>query len=213
MKRRSAKTRHLGTRILWALMRRLRWIGVRLEPFITVREGETIVEVAEPPDTFRFEFLCAEDVDELIRLEPVTNREELNTWFKEGKLCFGVWDESVLIAKMWCDLNEFNYPPNYRKLSEDEAYLYAAFSDPEYRGQSLAPLMRAKGYAALRKMGRSKFYSYTDFFNTAARRFKLKLGARNVALRLHLGLFGKWSTTVTLRRYSPATERNQSSFA
>ena len=65
--------------------------------------------------------------------------------------------------------------------------------------------MRAKGYAALRKMGRSRFYSYTDFLNTPARRFKLKLGARNLALRLHLGLFGKWSKTVTLRRYSQET--------
>lgn len=206
MKRQPAKKRHLGTRILWALMRKLRWLGIKVEPFITVREGETSVDVAEPPDNFRFAFLSAEDVDELIRLEPAADRQEMITWFQEGKLCYGVWDGSVLIAKMWCDLDEFNYPPNYRKLTEDEVYLYAAFSDPEYRGQSLAPLMRARGYAALRKMGRSKFCSYTDFFNTAARRFKLKLGARNVALRLHLELFGKWSTTMTLRRYSPATE-------
>ena len=61
--------------------------------------------------------------------------------------------------------------------------------------------MRAAGYSALREMGRNKFYSYTDFFNTAARRFKLKLGARNEARRVHLELFGKWSKTLTLRQY------------
>ncbi|MDH3275155.1 MAG: hypothetical protein OEM64_10230 [Gammaproteobacteria bacterium] len=61
--------------------------------------------------------------------------------------------------------------------------------------------MRAKSYAALRELGRNKFYSYTDFFNTAARRFKVKLGARNELLRMHVELFGKWSKTLTLRRY------------
>lgn len=182
-------------------MRRLRWIGIRMELFITVREGETPVEVAQPPDAFRFAFLTVADVDDLIQLEPASDRQELIDWFREGKLCYGIWDQSRLIAKMWCDLDEFNYPPNYRELAVDEVYLYAAFSDPDYRGQSLAPMMRANGYKSLREMGRDRFYSYTDYFNTAARRFKLKLGARNEALRMHLELFGKWSKTVTLRRF------------
>ena len=182
-------------------MRRMRWFGIRLELFITVREGETPVEIAQPPDTFRFAFLSAADIDDLMRLEPTIDRQQLTTWFQEGKLCFGVWDQARLIANMWCDLDEFNYPPSYRKLAADEVYLYAAFADSDYRGQSLAPLMRAKSYASLREMGRSRFCSYTDYFNTAARRFKHKLGAREEALRMHFELFGKWSKTVTLRRY------------
>ena len=182
-------------------MRRLRWIGIRMEIFLTVREGETPVEVARPPDAFSFALLTAADVDDLVRLEPVSDRQELLDWFQEGKLCYGIRDQSRLIAKMWCDLDEFNYSPNYRRLGASEVYLYAAFADPDYRGQSLAPLMRAKGYEALQELGRNKFYSYTDFFNTAARRFKVKLGARNELLRMHLGLFGKWSKTFTLRRY------------
>jgi GNAT superfamily N-acetyltransferase len=181
-------------------MRRLRWIGIRLEIFLTVREGETPVEVAQP-DAFSFALLTVADVNDLVRLEPGTDCRELINWFQEGKLCYGIWDQSRLIAKMWCDLDEFNYPPNYRRLDADEVYLYAAFADPDYRGQSLAPLMRAKGYEALRELGRNRFYSYTDFFNTAARRFKVKLGARNELLRMHLELFGKWSKTFTLRRY------------
>ena len=172
-----------------------------MELFITVCEGETPVEVAQPPDSFRFAFLSAADIDDLIRLEPNIDRQKLTTWFNDGKLCYGVWDKSRLIANMWCDLDAFHYPPNFRKLAADEAYLYAAFADSDYRGQSLAPLMRAKGYASLREMGRSKFYSYTDYFNTAARHFKRKLGARDEALRMHLELFGKWSKTITLRTY------------
>ena len=171
-----------------------------MELFITVREGETPVEVAQPPDTFTFALLTSADVDNLIRLEPDSDRHKLIDRLQEGKLCYGVWDQSRLIAKTWCDLDEFNYPPNYRRLGADEAYLYAAYADPDYRGQSLAPLMRAKCYESLRELGRNKFYSYTDFFNTAARRFKAKLGARDEALRMHLELFGKWSKTFTLRK-------------
>ena len=98
--------------------------------------------------------------------------------------------------------NEFSYQPNYRKLVADEVYLYAAFTDPTYRGHGLAPLMRAAVYASLREMGYRKFYSYSNFFNTAARRLKAKLGAQEEALRIHLELFEKWSKTLTLRRYS-----------
>jgi len=178
------------------------WIGIRIHPFVVVREGEVSLDVAPPVEAYEFGFVTEADIADLIRLEPGANQDEINTWFREGKLCFGVRDKSRLIAKMWCDLDEFNFAPNYRRLSTDEAYLYAAYTDPDYRGQGLAPMMRTAAYASLREIGRSKFYSYTDYFNTAARRFKAKLGAREESLRLHLALFGKWSKVFTLRRLS-----------
>ena len=100
---------------------------------------------------------------------------------------------------MWCDLDEFYHPTHPHKLTADEAYLFLAYVDPDYRGQGLAPKMRAAAYAALRELGRSKFYSYSGFFNTAARRFKAKLGAREEGLRLHFRLFGNWSKSTTFR--------------
>ena len=184
-----------------ALLRRMTRVGIRIDPFTTVCEGETPVELAQPSSDYSFGFLTTANTEDLIRLEPGTDREKLNAWFQAGKLCFGVWDDSRLIGKMWCDLDEFNYPPNYRELASDEVYLYAAFTDPEYRGEGLAPLMRAAGYASLRELGYRRFYSYTDYFNTAARRFKAKLGAREECLRIHIDLFDTWSKTLTLRRY------------
>lgn len=202
MSQAKAKSRHLPARIVQGLFRRLKKIGVTIELFITVREGEDSGATVVIPDQFRPDFLGAENIDELLRLDRTSERQELETWLQKGILCFGVWDQSRLVAKMWCDPNEYNFPPNYRELDADEVYLFAAFSDPGCRGQGLAPLMRSAGYAALRVKGKNRFYSYTDFFNTPARRFKEKLGARNEHLRLHIGLFGKWSKTMTLRRYS-----------
>ena len=59
-----------------------------------------------------------------------------------------------------------------------------------------------KCYGALRAMGRDSFFSITEYFNTAARRYKEKLGAVDESLHLHVGIFGWSSRTLTLRRYT-----------
>ena len=184
------------------ILYRLRRVGIKIDPFLTVREGDCSLNLDHLTNAFSLGFLSATSIEELVQLEPGSRRDEITDWFREGKLCFGVRDGSRLVAKMWCDLEAFHFPPNYRELEDDEAYLFAAYAAPEYRGQSLAPIMRSACCAALREMGRSRFYSYTEYFNYPARRFKEKLGARNEALRIHVDLFGRWSITLTLRRYS-----------
>lgn len=184
-----------------ALLRRLARIGIVLEPFLVVREGENRVGTAFASDRFSFVRLVKSDAAEIVQLDPSKSEKEIRERFDEGKLCFGMRDGSRLIAKMWCDLEHFNYSPEWRRLAADEAYLYAASALPEYRGQSIAPTMRQAGYEMLRSMRRTRYCSYTDYFNMPARRFKDKLGARNEALRLHVTLFNRWSKTYTLRRY------------
>ena len=186
-------------RVLEAILRGMTWFGIKVELFTTVREGETYVEIAQATEAYEFGFLTAIDVEDLTRLEPGTDREKLITWFREGKLCYGVRDNSRLIAKMWCDFTDFNHPTNLHKLAADEVYLFSAYVDPEYRGRGLAPLMRTAVYASMRAMGRSKFYSYSRYFNTAGRHFKSKLGAREESLIMHFRLFGKWSRSLTFR--------------
>jgi hypothetical protein len=66
----------------------------------------------------------------------------------------------------------------------------------------LTPFMRQQCYAALRARGRDSFYSYSDYFNAASRRFKKKLGAVDESLFVHVTLFGRLTRTFTLRRYA-----------
>jgi len=82
--------------------------------------------------------------------------------------------------------------------------LFGAYTDPSYRGQNLAPLMRLNCYAALRAIGRDTIFSYTDYSNTVARRFKQKLGAVDESLRVHVTAFNRFSRTFTLRKYTNA---------
>jgi GNAT superfamily N-acetyltransferase len=189
-----------NTRIMPAVLRQLKKVGIHLNPFFTVREGDSRTELSDS-DEFRFDFIAENEFDSLVTFERTVDRSTLRSWLDSGKRCFSVWDNDKLIATMWCDFDEFNFAPNYRPLATDEVYLYAAYSDPRYRGRNVAPNMRQRCYAALRELGCSRFYSYTQFFNVAARRFKEKLGARNEQLRLNYCLFGRWSNTVTLRTY------------
>ena len=96
----------------------------------------------------------------------------------------------------------FTYPPNWEfKLNENEAYLFDAYILKAYRGHKLAPFMRYRCYRELEKMGRSTFYSYSDYFNTPANRFKKKLDARLLKLCLFIKLFEKFEWNLTLKSY------------
>ena len=185
--------------VLAALLRAMSWIGVRTDLLILERAAKKPSELAQATNDYDFRFLTPADIEDLIRLEPGTERENLKIMFREGKLCYGVWDNNRLIGKMWCDLDELYHPTRPHPLAADEVYLFQGYVDPDYRGQGVAPLMRAAGCASLWEMGRRRIYSYSRYFNTAARRFKAKLGVREESLIAHFRLFGKWSRILTFQ--------------
>ena len=192
----------LRARLVPSILQRLGSVGLKMELFFVVREGidQSCDAPIDPRYTFRF--LTVADLDELRRLEPEEDISgQMIGWLEAGKLCFGVLDDERLIAVMWCDLETFNHPPAFRRLSPSEVYLFAAYVEPDYRGKGIAPQMRTACYSALRKMGRTDFLSYTEHQNTSAQRFKEKLGAQNDSLRLHIDLFGKLRRTFTLRTF------------
>lgn len=184
-------------RILGVLLHALRWVGISIDLIVLEREGINPIELDPPDPDLTFRFLSPADLDQLVELESGADRDSLETMFRDGKLCFGAWDGKRLVAKMWCDPNELYHPVKARQLDEDEVYLQLAYVDPDYRGRNLAPLMRSASYSALMELGITKFYSYSMFVNTQARRFKAKLGARSECLIVFIRWFGKWSTCRT----------------
>ena len=193
----------LAWRVLRGLLHRLARVGVAIQPYLFVREGAASTAAAVSIDPrFSSGFIGADDTPELVRVEPGISAEQCLDRFQRGLLCYAVKQEHRIVAKMWCDLEEVNFPPCFRKLEGHEAYLFNAYTDPTVRGHNLAPFMRQQCYAALRARGRSTFYSYSDYFNTASRRFKKKLGAIDESLFIHVALLGRYSRTFTLRRYA-----------
>lgn len=184
-------------------MYRLERLGIAIRPYLLVKEGgaSTPAMIALDP-RFSSGFIGPDDTPELVRVEPGITAEQCADRFHRGLLCYAVKDGPRIVAKMWCDLDEVNFPPCFRKLGTHEAYLFNAYTDPTVRGHNLAPFMRQQCYAALRARGRDSFYSYSDYFNAASRRFKKKLGAVDESLFVHVTLFGRLTRTFTLRRYA-----------
>ncbi|MDA0678950.1 MAG: hypothetical protein O3A13_08330 [Proteobacteria bacterium] len=191
----------LRARIAPAILRRAKWIGFTIDPFITVSEGESACDSKSTAYEFEYRFITRDEIPLLVNFSPNGGLKKMQSAWDDGKKCYTAWDGQRLAAKMWCDFREYNFRPNYRLLEDDEVYLYAAHTHPDYRGSNLAPELRLRCYDSLRKLGRTRFYSVTVYYNSAARRFKEKIGARNELLRLHISLFGRWSKTITLKKY------------
>ena len=183
------------------ILRRLARIGIAIEPFLIAHEDPEASGLSTNAMHFQYGFIGPEQVEKLIQSRLISSREDALRHFQEGSKCFVAWDGDRIAAKMWCDFENLNNKRCRRPLTDDEIYLYGAFSHPDYRGQGLAPATRQRCYQALRELGKTRLFSITDYYNLSARRFKEKLGARDETLHLHICLFGRWSRTFTLRRY------------
>jgi len=197
LKKKVRKSRPLRLRFLGVLLRVIRGLGINIDLIVLEREGAGPVDFTPPENDFTCRFLGPKDIQDLLRLDAKADRDSLESMFRDEKLCFGMWDDARLVAKMWCDPHELYHPVSPKQLDADEVYLQLAFVDPDYRGQNLAPLMRVRGYAALRELGMTKFYSYSMYVNAEARRFKAKLGARSECLIVFVRWFGRWSSCRT----------------
>jgi hypothetical protein len=120
---------------------------------------------------------------------------------EKGKLCFGAKYRGELAAFTWFELDLLDAGRYCRPLARDEAYLFDAYTPIPYRGKGIAPHIRYLGYKELEKLGRTRLYSISLYFNTPAVNFKRKLGARFLELRLLVRVFRKWSRDVRIKRY------------
>ncbi len=180
-------------RIIAGILRRLGRIGLLFDPELLVREGMDAYDTPETDPGFEFVELGADDLEAIMRLRPeMPEHRYADLLATDHIIGYGLKDGDKLIAKMWLDTAEINARAAPRALNDDEAYLFDAYSDPDYRGQNLAPYLRVKCYEHAKSLGRSRIYSITVFTNTPARRFKAKLGARNVGLVVYYRLFRKY---------------------
>ncbi len=189
------------------LLNRLSRYGISITPYCVVREEENQSSTSPATDTFqsyKATFISSSDLAEahLIGDDNGKLLKDLEQRMLNGHLCFAIKHEQKYIARMWCDLQEFNFPPCEFSLKSNESYLYAAEIATDYRGRGIAPFMRSQCYKALGNLGRDINYSYTEYFNTPAMRFKEKLGATRLALYVHIDLFGKFSINWRLKTYT-----------
>lgn len=179
--------------------------GIIIQPYFLVQEQlfENLGKQFETGfEEFETGFLEPEDMCSVSTSRKWSRTEKhYLKLLEEGKKCFGVKCNSELAAFMWVDLKECNFDSNRFALKQDCAYLFDAWTLEHFRGRRIAPYMRYQCYKALNQLGRNKYYSITEYFNTPAAKFKKRLGAKNIKLGLVIKLFGKYHWVWELKRY------------
>jgi hypothetical protein len=194
--------------VLQSIRNKLARIGLEFTPFYWVREGLNPLEAPDIKGSisdFKVEFLKEQDMKYIGENARGYSEEEFLSWIKAGKKCLALRNKDNDIAVfMWINLNRCSFKPIDIPLNENEAYLTDMYTMETYRGRNLAPYLRFKSYEVLNKIGRNKLYSVSEFFNSSAIKYKLKLNAQNIKLVLYIRLFNKFKWSHTLKHYSKA---------
>jgi GNAT superfamily N-acetyltransferase len=156
-------------------------------------------------DRFVFRFLSAADVDSHAQ-DPLN---DLSPAFADrlecGRdLCFAALDGDVLAAYVWLALGSIEADQNRGRQPEsgvamsfgaDTAFVYKAYTRPEYRGRSLYPACLGQALLALADRGVSKLLVTADWTNRPALEGCRKAGFRDLGLIWRFG----WSPFLFIR--------------
>lgn len=184
---------------------RLAMMGLRIAPFYLVEERlfeDLAPELERGFEGFEICLLGPADMEAIGRTPGYNfSTEQLLDRLDKGQKCFGVRHEGNLAAFTWADLRECFDKWCRFPLAENEAYLFDAYTLEAFRGRKIAPFMRYNCYRALNQIGRDRFFSISELFNTPSIRFKSRLKARCLSLWLTFELFGRHRWTVKLKNY------------
>ena len=165
--------------------------GISFRPFYLVEEGGNSCGTGQlNPEVPSCQpvFLTRAEIKGMARHEEtIVPEKELLARIEEGCRCFGLKHNSEILAYMWC---RFTRGGSWKRfeLKRNEVYLFDAWTYKVHRGKNIAPYLRYQLYDYLHKMGYKKFYSITEAFNTPSKKFKRKLGAKNLKLYFHISL-------------------------
>jgi hypothetical protein len=195
-----------GTRFLQRLWGRIRnglivqdlldalgHLGVVIRPYFVNAEFGPHEEAPPLPEQCSLRQLTVADAEEIMRvtLRPPTPAELARSL--EQSHCVGLFCEGELAAYAWASSTRGVPVPEgggarLFDLTSDESYVFDMYVVPRHRGTRLAITLAQSMHSQMALLGRHHYYSLTIAFNRSARRFKTRLGAREMELRVYLHL-------------------------
>jgi GNAT superfamily N-acetyltransferase len=158
-----------------------------------VPEGDFSAPPVSPPG-FDLAYVDAERMEEMLSLaDRDTTADELNIRFMCRNLCMCALKENRIIAFTWASFGLFQHESYRFPLTENEAFLFDAYTVPEFRGRGLAGLIRRRLYRDIASRGRTRCYSVTLINNAPAMRLKEKINGRIVDSGFYVRLFNRWT--------------------
>jgi GNAT superfamily N-acetyltransferase len=183
----------------------LKKIKIKVYPYLIFveefYENITHPQIDNELNKYKIVFLGPEDMKTIEALpdRKPTETELLNR-LNEKKVCIALKHGQELAAFTWYDLKECNIHGIKCPINDNEAYLFDAYTQPSYRGKGIAPFVRYRSYQELKNIGKHRLLSFSNYYNTPAIRFKQKLKAKPIELRIAVGLRGL-RIDLRLRRY------------
>lgn len=193
------KARYSGyTRLVFDALRR---VGIVIGPYYLVREDihDCTAGTSEHlPDNYRFEFLDKSYCEQLASARShYYDSTQLQERLDVGDFCLALIIDDSIASYSWYSLTQFRG----RRLASEEAYLYDAYTSPEYRGLGLVPIVRREVYRKTRAADKTRLLSLSEYFNKSSLRFKEKLGSEFVHFGINVSLFRVFNFTFTLKHY------------
>ncbi len=186
-----------------SVLLRLRKLNITFTPYFLYLEKDLTPH--DDVHTYQVERVTWDNLEHIIEYFPDPTIR-LKTWRRRldaGNSGLLLKDGDEMVGYTWASLKYCRgvaVRPLF-ELSEKQAYLFDMYVTDAYRGRRIAPLMRQMCYAELGGLGRTELYSISEYFNRPARRFKEKLGAVPVELRLGATLFEHIRFDVRLRGF------------
>jgi len=179
--------------------------GIRITPYYTFREmiaSTTLPDLSDKIENCKISFWGPEEIKAMAKIPGrKLTEEDLLKRLREGHQCLGIKKDSQVIAFNWFNFKELTFKWHRIPLNKKEVFLFDAYTLPGYRGKGFAPFLRECSYRELKKIGMTKAFSYTDYFNTPAVKFKLKLNAEKEKLSLYIVFFNKWPFHFIMKDY------------
>jgi len=184
--------------------------GLVIRPYFIVIESAPIESdpVSDPRCTLRM--LTSEDAAaiEKISIQRTTEQAHIDRLLQPGAACLGIFYDGELAGYTWARRDAVPLQSSLGlpliQLQLHEAYLFGMFVTPRRRGLRLAGVLRRGMLRELtRRAGIRLFYSISLALNRSTRRFKDRLAAQEVELRLCLKLGSHAGIDLRLWRREP----------
>jgi len=133
--------------------------------------------------------------DDLIKFRGMVSRNKLETFkkrFEKGRVCFIALDKDKIAYYRWASL-ENEYESNFDftiQLNRNEAYIFDAFSQPQYRRCGLHIAITNKALIYIKSQGYKRVQVVVYANNTFARKTLAKVGFQGKQTVTLVTLFG-----------------------
>ncbi|HEX3871917.1 MAG TPA: hypothetical protein VHV77_15840 [Pirellulales bacterium] len=179
--------RYHGTRsAVLGLGYRLLRLGIEIRVCYLI--GTDIVDVADAddlPTNLGFRFLAADEIREFAA-DPVNDLDaNFAVRVAEGRdLCFAAFDGDRLVNYSWYALDAIEAEHSLgfaMSFPSDTAYLYKAFTHPDYRGRRVHHLATLRAFDELPSLGVRRVVGIMEYGNWPSLRSHVRLGGKLLA--------------------------------